>query len=106
MRAAFRAGNRHALLTKAGVILVANIFFSNWSPKARPSSARLKLGLGTKKRIVTTDTAIKSLLVKVEVFTRKRSFRALLACHFELQRRQLLLPLRICLNDPLDPGRP
>jgi hypothetical protein len=71
-------------------------------PKARPSGARLKLGIRGEKRHITTDTVIGSLIMVVPILSGKSVFRALFLGDVVLESGKQLLVILLVHRHPLE----
>ena len=78
-------------------VRMIRMFFHNFIVGGRgetwPTTARVELGIGSKKLLATTDTLINAGRIGGLIFAGKGWFRTLLAGHMILIRRELLLPL-------------
>jgi len=102
VRFAFRAGNGGADHVQTAVARGTHIFLRNRSPETRPTGPGIILRIRTEKSVVAADATIETPVVDV-ILPAEGSFGARFAGDFELQRRQLLLPLGFGLSDPVDP---
>lgn len=93
------AQNLYAHHPVARVSFSSAVFWRDRRPKAWPACARIKLGVGAKQVISTTDTLVYSLFFQVVVLACERSFRPFSSGDPELLRREFSLPLFIGLNN-------
>src|ERR1700692_2855458 len=99
MRIAARATRLRTAHAMACVGVLRNVLAVGGSIKARPSCARIKLCLRSKKQCATADAVIRSVVVLVPVLAGKSALRAAAARNLILLGSKLLLPLRDALAD-------
>jgi len=99
MRIALAALDLSARHSEAFVAGLIHVFLGDGLPEAGPTGARFKLGLGAEESVVAADAAIDSVVVIVPGATGVRPLRAAVPGHLVGGRRELLLPVRIGLDD-------
>src|SRR6266436_86664 len=83
----------------AEVFPLANIFFCDGRPETRPARAGIEFRAGIEERIAAADAAVESRGVLIVKRSRVRPLRGSAPRDIELQRAELLLPLRLALLD-------
>src|SRR5438445_6415269 len=99
VRVASRAQYLGASHEKRAVGVGADVLFGDRLVKARPSGARLELGIGTEQRRGAADAPVEPLVVVFRILVGIRRFGAFLASDFVLLGCQELAPLVIRLRD-------
>ena len=102
VRVAVPAGDGGALHAECLVRDLGDVLWRDGLVEAGPSRAGLELGLGTEDRRVATDAAVEPVVMVIPGVTGVGALCAGLARNFELDWRQLLLPLRVCLDGAWD----
>src|SRR2546425_1228481 len=78
---------------KADVRDVLYVLLCNRLPETRPARAGFELGLGIEQRGSATNAPVNSIAVRLVVLAGESALGTFLACHLELNGRELLLPL-------------
>ena len=68
-------------------------------PEARPSSARIELGLRAEQRRPAADASVEPLRAQFVILIRERPLRAPFAGHLVLLGGELLFPFDVALDD-------